>query len=118
MMTDKVMLVTGASSGIGIETVRALHATGACTFMQVRDMKKGEEVMKDILATSDGSGSIELIEMELDSFDSIRAGVREFLEKSGKLNVLVNNAGEPFGVLPSNVARMEQAPHLTPSPRH
>lgn len=28
-MTDKVMLVTGSSSGIGIETVRALHATGA-----------------------------------------------------------------------------------------
>jgi hypothetical protein len=32
-MTDKVMLVTGSSSGIGIETVRALHSTGAYIFM-------------------------------------------------------------------------------------
>jgi hypothetical protein len=38
-MSDRVMLVTRSSSGLGIETVRALHATDAHTFMQVRDMK-------------------------------------------------------------------------------
>ena len=101
-MPDKVMLVTGASSGIGVETVRALHATGAKIFMQVRDMGKGAAVMEDILASSEGMGSIELIRMELDSFDSIRAGVAEFLSKSSRLNVLVNNAGiAPSSSLPS-----------------
>jgi hypothetical protein len=35
-LTDKVFLVTGTSSGIGVETVRALHATGAHIFMQAR----------------------------------------------------------------------------------
>ncbi len=93
-LSDKVMLVTGSSSGIGIETVRALHATGAHIFMQVRDMKRGKEVMDEILASSEGKGKLELLEMELDSFKSIKAGVDEFLKKSDKLNVLVNNAGK------------------------
>lgn len=94
-MTDKVMLVTGCSSGIGIETARALHATGATLFMHVRDLKKGEAVVKDILATSPGKGKIELLRFDLDSLDSVRAGAAEFLKKSDKLNVLVNNAGNP-----------------------
>jgi hypothetical protein len=43
-LTDKAMLVTGSSSSIGVETVRALHTTGAHIFMQVRDMTRGREV--------------------------------------------------------------------------
>ena len=97
-MTDKVMLVTGSSSGIGIETVRALHATGAKVFMQVRDMKKGDAVLKDILAHSPGTGSLELLKMDLDSFESIRAGATEFMKRSGRLNVLVNNAGKRYNL--------------------
>lgn len=93
-MSDKVMLVTGSSSGIGIETVRALHATGAHIFMQVRDMKKGAQVRDEILATGEGRGKLELLEIELGSLESVRRGAREFLERSGgRLNVLVCNAG-------------------------
>ncbi|KUJ21903.1 short-chain dehydrogenase [Mollisia scopiformis] len=92
-MTDKVMLVTGSSSGIGIETVRALHATGAHIFMQARDMKRGQEVLDEIASSSKGTGKLELLEMNLDSFKSVRVGAEEFLKKSKKLNVLVNNAG-------------------------
>ncbi|KAF4629486.1 hypothetical protein G7Y89_g8664 [Cudoniella acicularis] len=92
-MTDKVMLVTGSSSGIGVETVRALHATGAHIFMQVRDMKRGQEVLEEIRSTSKGTGKLELLEMNLDSLKSVRAGAEEFLKRSKKLNVLVNNAG-------------------------
>lgn len=93
-MSDKVMLVTGSSSGLGLETVRALQATGAHIFMQVRDMKRGQEVLEEIRATSEGKGKLELLEMELDSFKSVKAGAAEFLKRSDKLNVLVNNAGE------------------------
>lgn len=93
-LTGKVFLVTGTSSGIGVETVRALHATGADVFMHVRDMVKGESARKDILASSEGKGKLELLYMDLGSFKSIRAGAAEFLEKSNKLNVLVNNAGK------------------------
>jgi NADP-dependent 3-hydroxy acid dehydrogenase YdfG len=92
-LTDKVMLVTGSSSGIGVETVRALHATGAHVFMQVRDMKRGQEVLEEILTSSEGSGKLELLEMELDSLKSVQAAANEFSKRSNKLNVLVNNAG-------------------------
>ena len=42
-LTDKVFLVTGVSSGIGIETMRALYATGGHVFGTVRNMEKGEQ---------------------------------------------------------------------------
>jgi NAD(P)-dependent dehydrogenase (short-subunit alcohol dehydrogenase family) len=87
------MLVTGSSSGIGVETVRALHRTGAHVFMQVRDMNRGQEVLEEILAGSEGSGKLELLEMELDSLKFVRAAANEFLKRSNKLIVLVNNAG-------------------------
>lgn len=92
-LVGKVMLVTGASSGIGIDTVAALHATGADIYMQVRNMKKGKDVMEKILASSEGVGKIDIVKMELDSLESIHAGVAEFLQKTTKVNVLVNNAG-------------------------
>ena len=92
-MKDKVMIVTGASSGIGVDTAAALHATGAQVFMQVRDMEKGEVALKQIRASSEGTGKLELLMIDLVSFESIRKGVAEFLNKSNKLNVLVNNAG-------------------------
>jgi NAD(P)-dependent dehydrogenase (short-subunit alcohol dehydrogenase family) len=97
-MQGKVILVTGSSSGIGIETVRALHLTGADVYMQVRDMEKGENVKADILASNNGlsEGRLELVRIDLDSLESVREGVREFLDREhdGGLNVLVNNAGK------------------------
>ncbi len=92
-MIGKVMLVTGSTSGIGVDTVRALHLTGADVYMQARDLKKAEAVRGDILNTSDGKGKLEIVLMDLVSLESVREGVKEFLTKSGKLNVLVNNAG-------------------------
>lgn len=99
---DKTILITGASSGIGIETARALHFTGAHILMQVRDMSKGEKVLKDILATSPGTGKLELVRMNLDSLQSVREGVAEVLKMTDRLNVLVNNAGKRIKVCTIN----------------
>jgi len=96
-LTDKVILITGCSSGIGVETARALHATGAHLFLTVRDTKKGEDVIKDILSKNNSNGSskgkIELLNLELDSLQSVRDCVADFHSKSKQLNVLINNAG-------------------------
>ena len=93
-MTDKVMFVTGASSGIGIETIRAFHATGATVFMGVRDIKKAQEVVDEILSSdTNNKAPIHIIEMSLDSFASIRVAAAEFLKQSNKLNILALNAG-------------------------
>ncbi|GME40305.1 putative short-chain dehydrogenase protein [Neofusicoccum parvum] len=88
-LTDKVMLVTGCSSGLGIETARALSATGARLFCTARDLKKGEEALAGILEP----GRVELLELKLDSLESVRACAKEFLSKSKTLNVMVCNAG-------------------------
>jgi len=95
-MQDKVFIVTGASSGIGIETGRALAATGGKVFLTVRNLKKGEEACKSFLEP----GRVELLEMDNNSLESVRRAAKEFLSKSDKLNVIVNNAGimaAPYG---------------------
>lgn len=94
-LSDKVFLITGVSSGIGIETLRALHTTGAHVYGTVRNLPKGQAVVDQILSEKHpGGGKISLIEMSLDSLSSVRSGAASFLQKSiGQLNVLVGNAG-------------------------
>ncbi|KAF4772829.1 short-chain dehydrogenase [Colletotrichum scovillei] len=95
-LSRKTALVTGANRGIGLETARALHAAGATVFLGVRDLKCGEEAMKDIIATSptDGGAPILLLELSLDSLASVRNAAQTFLVKnSHKINILVLNAG-------------------------
>lgn len=88
-LSDKVFLVTGCSSGIGIETARALSATGAKLFLTVRDVAKGESALAGILEP----GRVELVTMDLNSLDSVRSAARVVLDKTQTLNILVNNAG-------------------------
>ncbi|KAK4693809.1 hypothetical protein P7C71_g3654, partial [Lecanoromycetidae sp. Uapishka_2] len=88
-MPDAVFIVTGASAGIGIETGRALAATGGRVFLTVRHLKKGEEASKSFLEP----GRVELLEMDNNSLESVRAAAKRFLGKSDRLNVLVCNAG-------------------------
>ena len=94
---DKVVLITGASSGIGVETARALHATGAHLFLPVRDVKKGEVVVADIVdrqrQVGGKGGKIDVLELDLSSLKSVKECVAEFLMRSKQLNVLILNAG-------------------------
>ncbi|KAK5677323.1 hypothetical protein LTS10_009893 [Elasticomyces elasticus] len=91
-LSDKVFLVTGVSSGIGIETMRALYATGGHVFGTVRNVEKGQKVVDEIKANTQG-GKITLIEMDLESLASIKKGAESFLKQSDKLNILIGNAG-------------------------
>lgn len=77
-------LITGCSSGLGFEAVRALSATG---FLGVRDIAKGESALADTL----GQGRVELLKIDL--LDRVREGAQTFWQKSKALNVLINNAG-------------------------
>ncbi|KAL4782342.1 NAD(P)-binding protein [Aspergillus varians] len=90
---DKVILVTGATASIGLETALALHATGAHVFITARDAKKGDAALQYIRANSSGKGQVDLIMLDLDSLESVKQGVQDFLKRSQKLNILVNNAG-------------------------
>ena len=93
-LSDKVILITGASTGFGVETARALYYTGAHLFLPVRDRVKGERVKHDIERNSpEGNGKIDLLALDLESLDSVRQCAADFLRKSKQLNVLICNAG-------------------------
>jgi NAD(P)-dependent dehydrogenase (short-subunit alcohol dehydrogenase family) len=104
-MTDKVFFITGCSSGIGIETVRALHATGGTVFASGRDRAKSQAVIDEIIASDpNNKAPIYFIEMDQMSLDSVRKGAEEFLKKSDRLNVLICNAGvRPFFTMNYNI---------------
>ncbi|KAH8596721.1 hypothetical protein B0O99DRAFT_509461 [Bisporella sp. PMI_857] len=88
-LTDKVILITGTSSGIGIETARALAATGALVFLGVRNLTKAIHVHADIL-----SPHVRLLEVDISSLSSVREAAAQLLAASGnRLNLLINNAG-------------------------
>ncbi|THW92626.1 NAD(P)-binding protein [Aureobasidium pullulans] len=94
-LKGKIVLVTGANSGIGTETARAIHATGATLFITARDSVKAQQAI-EYIKNAPGYKSdapIHALEMRLDSFASIRAAADAFLAKSDKLNLLICNAG-------------------------
>jgi NAD(P)-dependent dehydrogenase (short-subunit alcohol dehydrogenase family) len=106
-LPDKVILITGCSSGLGAATARALSKTNATLFLAVRDIPKARHVLADLLPASDSSpastptspststsqGQIHLLNMDLASLTSIRHAVTTFLTRSTKLNILINNGG-------------------------
>ena len=96
-LSDKVVLITGCSSGLGIETARAMSATGAKVYCTARDEAKGRKALEGILEP----GRVELLLLDLNSLESVRACAKEFLSKSDKLNIIINNAG--IMATPTNV---------------
>ena len=93
-LTGKVILITGATAGLGVETARALHETGAKLYITARNAKKAEQVIKDITSTSSSKIPISIIQLDLSSLKSVRAAAEEFLSKEKTLNILINNAGK------------------------
>ena len=94
-MTDRVCMVTGANSGIGRETARALVKMGATVVMVVRNQEAGEEVRQAIISET-GNESIELMIADLFSMDQVRRLASDFKKTHTRLDVLVNNAGAIF----------------------
>lgn len=97
-LNDKTILITGCSTGIGVETARALYETGAKLVLTVRDVAKGESVIEDIVSNATNKGSVgprpELLELHLDSLSSVRKAADEFKSRfDGGLNILITKAG-------------------------
>jgi NAD(P)-dependent dehydrogenase (short-subunit alcohol dehydrogenase family) len=82
-------IVTGGSSGIGVETARALAVAGAEVTLAVRDLGAGEATAKDINGTT-GRDDVRVGYLDLTRRTSVEAFVADW---SGPLHVLVNNAG-------------------------
>jgi len=87
-LTGRRAVVTGAASGIGVETARALAQAGAEVTIAVRNTARGQEVADDIEATT--GHAVAVAELHLDDIASVHAFVGTW---SGPLHMLINNAG-------------------------
>ena len=98
-LSDRIILITGGSSGLGAESARALAARGAEVILTARDAAKGEGVAESIRAST-GNPRVSVESVELASLASIREFAARFLAKHPRIDVLLLNAGVmacPFG---------------------
>lgn len=93
-LKGKRVLITGVSSGIGLETARALVARGASVVGAVRDLAKAIPATAPVRdAAAQGGGSLELIALDLASQQSVRAGADKLLAEGLPFDAIIANAG-------------------------
>jgi short-subunit dehydrogenase len=90
MKNAKVILISGVSSGFGNVTAKYLAQKGCWVFGTSRTPEK---VMLPHTETEKWPGSLEIIKMDVNYANSIREGIKKIIEKTGRLDVVVNNAG-------------------------
>ncbi|KAI8626946.1 short-chain dehydrogenase [Xylariaceae sp. FL1651] len=86
---DKVILITGVSSGIGVETARVLASTGATVYGTARNLEKAREALGPELLDS---GRMKLLFIDQTDLSTVRACAEEFRKQSSTLNIIINNA--------------------------
>ena len=91
-LSGRTVLVTGASSGLGLAVARQLAGSGARTLLACRNADRAMEAMDRIRAVHPGA-RVEFLRVDLASLDSIEEAVAEIVDRAGELDVLVNNAG-------------------------
>lgn len=83
-MTIKVALVTGASSGIGEATVQRLKALGFTVYAAARRIERMQHL---------ADSGVHVLAMDVTNDDALQAGIADIIARSGRIDVLVNNAG-------------------------
>ncbi len=91
-LNGKTALITGASSGIGLEAAVKTARMGADVVMVARDLQRGEAALKDVKARS-GSEKVRLLLCDFSSQAGVRALAAVYRAENSRLDILVNNAG-------------------------
>lgn len=87
---EKIALVTGCSSGIGLETALALARDGYFTYASMRNTGKSSEVER---TAKEENLPLKVIQLDVDSKDSVKNAISQIMKEKNRLDVLVNNAG-------------------------
>jgi len=89
---DKHFVITGANSGLGLESARVLAKAGGIVVMLCRDTLKGEQAKKDIIKKVPDA-NLTVMECDLTSLASISAFAAAYIQTGKPIHVLLNNAG-------------------------
>jgi len=124
-LTDKVIIITGSSTGLGLESAKRLAAAGATTVLTTRSESKGKKAVSQVQSylqeRSIDNPNVFFVTLDLESLDSVRSFPQQFQDKLGnetKIDVLMNNAG--VGAIPEReltkdgFERTFQVNHLGP----
>ena len=114
-LDGRTFLITGANTGIGKETARALAARGARLYLACRSEPAGRQAIEEI-ADQTGNRALELLALDLGDLDSVRRCAEAFLATGEPLHVLINNAGVAGsrGMTASGFERMFGTNHVGP----
>jgi NAD(P)-dependent dehydrogenase (short-subunit alcohol dehydrogenase family) len=113
-LTGKVIIVTGANSGIGFEAAKEFARKGAQTILACRSMDKAQTALSQIQAEITNA-PVEIMQLDLAGLASVRQFADTFKAKYQRLDVLVNNAGimmVPYGTTEDGFERQFGTNHL------
>jgi NAD(P)-dependent dehydrogenase (short-subunit alcohol dehydrogenase family) len=111
----RTILITGANTGIGLATARALAAQGASLVLACRSVAKADAAI-DQITRETGNTRLTSLPLDLGDLDSVGACARAFLAEDRPLHVLINNAGlaGQRGMTPSGFELMFGTNHVGP----
>jgi NAD(P)-dependent dehydrogenase (short-subunit alcohol dehydrogenase family) len=92
-LTQKTILVTGVSAGLGVETARALAAHGAQVIGAARDLSKAQAATEQVRTQASRGGALRLVQLDLASLASVRRCANSLLADGKPIDVIIANAG-------------------------
>ena len=90
MQEPKVALVTGSSSGIGLETALHLARNGFYTYASMRNLEKSTKIIE--IANRENL-SLQIIQLDVNNDESVKKAIDKIVQEKDRIDVLVNNAG-------------------------
>ncbi len=91
----RTAVITGATSGLGLETAKVLAGHGATVVLTGRDAARAETAAASVRAAAPGAG-VEIALLDLASLDSVRAAAADIGGRFDRIDLLINNAGVMF----------------------
>lgn len=91
---DKIILITGTSSGFGMLTTARLASKGYRVVATMRDLSKEGDLLQEV---QERGGTIDVMRLDVTDVNSVEKCVEDVIQKYGRIDVLINNAGYGIG---------------------